>query len=196
MSQERITAATTRVSRRVALRTGAAAGVAGAALTVSAAGRSTVAAQDGAWRTEHLEVDFAPHDPVSITLAGGGPPQRGDWFYIDGPIYAADDIGGAEIGTYQCFGAWNAASDDANAPTLRLTTVQYHLNDGSIMGLINEFGTEQSVGAVQGGTGKYTGALGTFTQSPPPASTEGAAATPAPDGFRATFELILPNVGT
>jgi hypothetical protein len=62
------------------------------------------------------------------------------------------------------------------------------------MGLINEFGTEQSVGAVQGGTGKYLGALGTFTQNPPPASGEGAAATPAPDGFRATFDLILPNV--
>ena len=196
MSQERSTARTTRVSRRVALRTGAAAGAAGAALTVSAAAPNRAAAQDGAWRTEHLEVDFAPHDPISITVAGGGPPQRGDWFYIDAPIYAAGDMGGAEIGTYQCFGAWTAASDDTEAPTQRLTTVQFVLDDGSIMGLINEAGTELHVGAVQGGTGKYIGALGTFTQNPPPASPDGAAATPAPAGFRAAFDLILPNVGT
>jgi hypothetical protein len=175
---------------------GAVAGAAGVGLAISAASPNRVAAQDGAWRTEHLEVHFAPHDPVSITLAGSGPPQRGDWFYIDGPIYAVDDIGGAEIGTYQCFGAWNASSEDTEAPTMRLTTVQFRLDDGSIMGLINEFGTAQSVGAVQGGTGKYTGAVGTFTQNPPPASAEGAAATPAPDGFRATFDLIMPNVGT
>ncbi len=117
-------------------------GAAGVGLAISAAGPNRVAAQDGAWRTEHLEVDFAPHDPVSITLAGSGPPQRGDSFYIDGPIYAADDVNGAQIGTYQCFGAWTAASDDTEAPTLRLTTVQFRLDDGSIMGLINEFGTE------------------------------------------------------
>jgi hypothetical protein len=175
------------------MQAGAVAGAAGVGLALSAVGPNQVAAQDGAWRTEHLEVDFAPHDPVSITLAGSGPPQRGDTFYIDAPIYAADDIGGAQIGTYQCFGFWNAADDDTEAPTLRLTTVQFRFDDGSIMGLINEFGTAQSVGAVQGGTGTYLGALGTFTQQPPPEPTD--AATPAPAGFRATFELILPNVG-
>jgi hypothetical protein len=29
-------------------------------------------------RSEHFEVVFTPVDPVSITRAGGGPPQRGD----------------------------------------------------------------------------------------------------------------------
>jgi hypothetical protein len=172
---------------------------------MSAAGPNRVAAQDGAWRMEHLEVDFAPHDPVSITRAGGGPPQRGDWFYIDAPIFAADDVNGAQIGVYQCFGAWTAASDDTEAPTLRLTTVQFRLDEGSIMGLINEFGTEFSVGAVQGGTGSYIGALGTFQQNPAPApaTPEGSAMTPVAGTpmpgqsvFRATFDLILPNVGT
>jgi hypothetical protein len=75
------------------------------------------------------------------------------------------------------------------------------------MGIINEFGTELSVGAVQGGTGKYIGALGTFQQDPlpepPPATPDGPPATPVAGtllpgqfAFRATFDLILPNVGT
>ena len=207
MSQERSTTQTTRLSRRGALRAGAGAGAAGVGLAVSAAGPNRVAAQDGAWRTEHLEVDFTPHDAVSITRAGDGPPQRGDWFYIDAELYAADDVNGAQIGTYQCFGAWTAAADDAEAPTQRLTTVQYHLDDGAIMGLINEFGTEQRVGAVQGGTGRYAGALGTFEQvqpqAPTPATPGAEAATPMPGTptpgqavFRAIFDLILPNVGT
>ena len=154
------------------------------------------------WRTEHLEVDFTPHDPVSITRAGGGPPQRGDWFYIDAEIYAAGDVNGTRIGTYQCFGAWTAAADDTSAPSLRLTTIQFRLDDGSIMGLINEFGTEQHIGAVQGGTGRYAGALGTFeqvlVQAPTPATPGAEAATPMPGQavFRAIFDLILPNVGT
>jgi hypothetical protein len=205
MSQVRSTAGKTRVSRRAAIQAGAAAGAAGVGLAISVTGPNRLAAQDGAWRTEHLEVDFAPHDPVSITRAGGGPPQRGDWFYIDAPIFAANGVNGVQIGVYQCFGAWTAASDDTEAPTLRLTTVQFRLDEGSIMGLINEFGTEFSVGAVQGGTGSYIGALGTFQQNPAPApaTPEGsamapAAATPMPGQsvFRATFDLILPNVGT
>ena len=205
MSRDQAASKSTRVSRRSALRAGAAAGAVGAGLAVGAAGPGRAAAQAGGWRTEQLEVDFAPANPVSITLAGGGPPQRGDWFFIDAPIYAAGDVNGTQIGTYECFGAWVAASDDTAAPALRLTTVHFRLDDGSIMGLINEFGTGQHIGAVQGGTGRYTGALGTFTQAPggagPEVATPGA---PAPDPgtpaagqsvFRATFDLILPNVG-
>ena len=151
------------------------------------------------WRTEHLEVDFTPHDPVSITRARGGPPQRGDWFYIDAEIYAAGDVNGTRIGTYQCFGAWTVAADDTSAPSLRLTTIQFRLDDGSIMGLINEFGTEQHVGAVQGGTGRYTGAFGTFAQDPvePPAPATPVMGTPTPSQavFRATFDIFLPDTG-
>ena len=196
------------LSRRVVL--GRVAGGGAAALLAAvvprrggaAAQEATPMAAPAGWRTEHLEVDFTPHDPVSITRAGGGPPQRGDWFYIDAEIYAAGDVNGTRIGTYQCFGAWTAADDDTSAPSLRLTTIQFRLDDGSIMGLINEFGTEQHIGAVQGGTGRYAGALGTFEQvllqAPTPATPGAEAATPMPGQavFRAIFDLILPNVGT
>ena len=187
--------------RRALLRTGA--GGLAAALFGAVGLQRRTAAQDATptapagWRTERLEVDFTPHDAVSITLAGGGPPQRGDWFYIDAQVYAAGDVNGTPMGTYQCFGAWTAASDDTEAPSLRLTTVQFRLDDGSLTGLINEFGTEQHVGAVQGGTGRYTGAFGTFVQAPvePPAPATPVMGTPTPSQavFRATFDIFLPD---
>jgi hypothetical protein len=185
------------MSRRTALRAGVAAG---AVATVATAGSKAVVAQG----TEHLEVHVVVSNPVNITLAGGGPPQRGDWFYIDGPIYAADDVGGAQIGMYNCFGAWTTAADDTAAAYQRLTTVQFLLDDGSIMGLINEGGADPDikVGAIQGGTGRYTGAQGTFQQfieegTTPGVATPDAAATPAPAGtvVRAVFELMLPQQG-
>jgi hypothetical protein len=155
--------------------------------------------------TEHLEVDVVVANPVTITLAGGGPPQRGDHFYIDGPIYAAGDAGGTQIGQYNCFGAWTTAADDTSATYQRLTTVQFRLDDGSIMGLINEGGaaTGANVGAIQGGTDQYTGVLGTFTQTvvkgPVPGVTTATAtaATPAPAGtlVHAVFDLIRPSQG-
>jgi hypothetical protein len=161
------------------------------------------AAQDATpagMRSEHLEVVFVPADPVTITLAGGGPPQRGDYFYVDGPIYAVDDVNGTQLGMYHCFGAWTTAADDADAPYQRLTTVQFLMDEGSIMGLINELGTEQvsTVGAVQGGTGRYTGALGTFQQLPTEDPAEGASPAPGTPGagqnvVRAVFELMLPQ---
>jgi hypothetical protein len=162
------------------------------------------AAQDATpagMHSEHLEVVFTPSDPVTITLAGGGPPQRGDYFYVDGPIYAVDDVNGTQIGMYHCFGAWTTAADDTDAPYQRLTTVQFLMDEGSIMGLINELGTEQvsTVGAVQGGTGRYTGALGTFQQLPTEDPAEGATPAPGTPGpgqnvVRAVFELMLPQV--
>ena len=181
-----------------------------AALLASVGLQRRVAAQDATptapagWRTEHLEVVFTPGTPlpgVSITLAGGGPPQRGDWFYVDSPLYAAGDAGGTQIGTYQCFGAWTHAATDVGAADLRLTTVQFRLDDGSIMGLINELGADPSAtfGAVQGGTGRYTGALGTFQQLPGPevAATPDASGTPTPalDVVLVPFDLILPDLG-
>jgi len=152
-------------------------------------------------QSEHLEVVFTPVDPVTITRAGGGPPQRGDYFYVDGPIYAVDDVNGTQIGMYHCFGAWTTAADP-NAAYQRLTTVQYLMDEGSIMGLINEIGAKPSslFGAVQGGTGRYTGASGTFQQLPGGAPAEGTMATPAPgtpgagqNVVRAVFELMLPQ---
>jgi hypothetical protein len=152
--------------------------------------------------TEHLEVVFLPANPVTITLAGGGPPQRGDYFYVDGPIYAVDDVNGTQLGMYHCFGAWTTAADDIAAPYQRLTTVQFLMDEGAIMGLINELGTEQgsAVGAVQGGTGRFTGALGTFQQLDGPSAAEGTMATPGPgtpaagqNVVWAVFELMLPQ---
>jgi hypothetical protein len=54
----------------------------------------------------------------------------------NGAIYAADDVNGTQIGMYHCFGAWTSAADAADAPYLRLTTVQFLMDEGSIMGLI------------------------------------------------------------
>ena len=87
------------------------------------------------------------------------------------------------------------AEPTTDAPDQRLTTIQFHLYDkGAIMGLINEGGVAQPkiVGAVQGGTGAYTGALGTFAQVGLAAGTAGA---PARQVVRATFELLLPDLG-
>ena len=208
MPHERSTRTKASISRRTALRAGAAVSAAGVGLTVAAAvpvraGQDATPAAPAGWMTEHLEVHFTPHDPVTITLAGGGPPQRGDYFYVDGPIYAAGDVNGAQIGMYHCFGAWTSAADDADAPYLRLTTVQFLMDDGSIMGLLNELGPDDgshNVGAVQGGTGRYTGALGTFQQLPGPSAAEGTMATPGPgtpaagqNVVRAVFELMLPQ---
>ncbi|MEA2584725.1 MAG: hypothetical protein QOF33_2810 [Thermomicrobiales bacterium] len=189
-------------SRRTALGRFAAGGLAAAAL--AAVGTNRRAAAQGAapagWRTEHLEFDVTPQDPVTIPRAGSGPPQRGDWFYVDAPIYAAGDVGGTQIGTYQCFGAWTHASNETAAHDLRLTTVQFQFDDGNIMGLINELGADPTTtfGAVQGGTGAYIGALGTFQQLPgEPPATPSAGTPPAvvPNVVRTTFDLILPNLG-
>jgi hypothetical protein len=203
MTPDRSPTTNTPISRRSALRAGAAASAAGVGMTTVAAGPVRAAQDVAGMQSEHLEVVFTPADPVTITLAGGGPPQRGDYFYVDGPIYAAGDVNGTQIGMYHCFGAWTAAADDTAAPYLRLTTVQYLMDDGSIMGLINELGLDdgaRNVGAVQGGTGRYTGALGTFQQLPGPSAAEGTMATPGPgtpaagqNVVRAVFDLMLPQ---
>jgi hypothetical protein len=191
------------ISRRTALRASVAAGAAGVGMTVGAAdpGRAAPATM----QAEHLEVLFTPVDPVTITLAGGGPPQRGDHFYVDAPIYAVGDVNGTQIGTYQCFGAWTAPADATDAPNHRLTTVQFQLEDGNIAGLINEVvpDPESVFGAIQGGTGRYAGALGTFQQLTEHAPEEGAAATPGAPGtpgpaqlvVRAVFDFTLPQGG-
>lgn len=196
------------LSRRAALGRLGAGGIA-AALLATAGLRRSAAAQDATtmvvpagWRAEHLEVDVVPVDPVSITVAGGGPPQRGDFFSISGPIFAAGDVNGTEIGVYQCFGVWTHAADDTAAIDLRLTTVQFRFADGAFMGLINEFGTEgqNHIGAVQGGTGKYTAALGTFVQMfsvAPGVATPEAETTPGTPAagqgvVRAVIDLLLP----
>ncbi len=201
MSDDRTTSTNMPISRRTALRAGAAVGAAGVSMTTGAAGpvRAGQDASPAGMRREQFEVDWAPVDPVSITRAGGGPPQRGDHFYVDGPIYAAGDVNGAQIGTYQCFGAWTAAADDVDATFQRLTSVQFLFDDGSIVGMINEAGTGSAIGAVQGGTGRFLGASGTFDQrglNPPgPDPSPGAPGTPGLGQYvlRTTFDLILPE---
>jgi hypothetical protein len=190
------------ISRRSALRAGAAAGAAGVSMTVGAAGsvRATQDDNQPGMRSEHFEVVFTPVDPVSITLAGGGPPQRGDYFYVDGPIYASGDVNGVRIGTYQCFGAWTAAADDVDAPIQRLTTVQFQLADGIITALVNEAGTTGAFGTIQGGNGRYLGAIGTVQQigiqpPGPDVATPNVPGTPNPGQYvlRAVFDLMLPQ---
>jgi hypothetical protein len=189
-----------RLSRRAVLRTGALTSALGAGLAVGAGGSilataTPARAQAGAWRQERLEVDFTPVDPISMVRAGSGPPQRGDWFYIDAPIYPAEQIGSAQLGTYQCFGAWTRAASETDAPDQRFTSVQFRFEDGAIMGLINEGGKDPSshVGAVQGGTGRFAGALGTFRQINLTGVISGV--TPGQAAVRASFDLMLPNPG-
>jgi hypothetical protein len=202
MSPDRSPSTKAPISRRTALRAGAAASAAGVGMTVAAAGPVRAAQDATGMQSEHLEVVFTPADPVTITLAGGGPPQRGDYFYVDGPIYAVDDVNGTQIGMYHCFGAWTSAAEATDVPYHRLTTVQYLMDEGSIMGLINEIGDDPTslVGAVQGGTGRFTGALGTFQQLDGPSAAEGTTATPGPgtpaagqNVVWAVFELMLPQ---
>ncbi|HEU0115829.1 MAG TPA: hypothetical protein VFQ80_14185 [Thermomicrobiales bacterium] len=157
-----------------------------------------------AWQAVHLDVVFVPEHPVSITAAGGGPPQRGDWFYIDAPIYRLGDVGGASIGVYQCFGAWTAAATANDAPSQRLTSVQFHLADGMLMGLINEGGPEDNApnvfGAILGGTGAYAGARGAFNQfniapkggTAGTISTAGGTPTPVASVVHSTIDLLVP----
>ena len=200
------------ISRRAALRGlgggGLAAGLLGAVglqrRDAVAQSMTPVAAPAG-WGSMHLEIEVTPMNPVTITHAGGGPPQRGDFFHVDAPIFASGDVNGAEIGRYQCFGVWTHAANDASATDQRLTTVQFRFADGAIMGLINEAGTQaqEHVGAVQGGTGKYAAALGVFQQitvsgGTPGAATPGAAPssgtpTAVPLLVHTTLELLLPS---
>jgi hypothetical protein len=193
------------MSRRTALLRGGATGAAAAVIGALGLGRRALAqdamAAPAGWHAMRVECTVAPHDPVSITLAGSGPPQRGDHFYIDGPIYAMGDEMGAEIGVYRCFGAWAAAADDTAAPAQRLTTVQFVFFEvGIIFGLINEGGADPSVhiGGVQGGNGAYAAALGTFDQAiregTVPGTTDGTP-TPAPTYVDSTLDLLLPGEG-
>jgi hypothetical protein len=144
----------------------------------------------------HMEVDAVVGMPVSIVRAGSGPPQRGDWFFVDAVLYEVDKTDGPPIGDYQCFGAWTHASTETTAPNQRLTSVQFSIaGRGAIMGLINEAGADPGshVGAVQGGTGDFAGALGTFQQVPLTAAVTGV--TPSQPGglmVRSKFDLLLP----
>jgi hypothetical protein len=143
----------------------------------------------------HLEVDAVVGMPVSIVRAGSGPPQRGDWFHVDAQMFESGQTEGAQIGDYQCFGAWTHAATDTGAHDQRLTSVQYRLtNRGSIFGIVNEGGADPNVhvGAVQGGTGEFVGAQGTFQQLIQSGPSPGVA--PGTTVFRAVFELMLPGM--
>jgi hypothetical protein len=189
-----------RLSRRAALQIGALTGALGAGLAIGTGGpvlspARSAHAQAAGWRQEKLEVDFTPVEPISMVRAGSGPPQRGDWFYIDAPIFPMGQIGTTQIGTYQCFGAWTHAGSETDAPDQRFTSVQFRFDDGAIMGLINEAGKDPSahVGAVQGGTGRFAGALGTFRQINLTGVISGV--TPGQAAVRASLDLMLPNPG-
>ena len=198
------------LSRRAALRGlgggGLAAGLLGAVglERVNAASQMTPTAVTVTWQTLHLEFEIMPQAPVSIVRAGSGPPQRGDHFYNDAPIFATGDAGGTRIGTYECFGTWTHASTEKGAHDNRLTTVQYQFDDGSLAGLINE----NSAGGYDGQRG-----LGSWRNrrlprrvwepsrrpssppAPPASPTAGGTPAAAPAVQRATFDLLLPKMG-
>lgn len=185
-----------RVTRRAALRAAVPLAAGSAGLALAGRGATTAVAQAAAWSAMHLELDFiaTPAGAVSITQAGGGPPQRGDWYYVDADVFAMGDGGGTRIGFYQCFGAWTHPSTETTDPDLRLTVVQFHLDErGAIMGFINEAGGMQAqlVGAIIGGTGEFLGATGSFRQ-PIVQPAQGA----SPQINRGVLDLLIPNTGT
>ena len=190
MSQAQAGSDSGRLSRRAALRTGAAIGGAGAGLAVGLVGGKPAAnaAGDVDWQSERLEMDLTPADPVSIVRADGGTPMRGDTFYMDGALYAKDDAGGRQTGMYHAFGVWTHDATDSEAPYQLLVNVQFRLfGTGSIMGMVNGGGTEPAghEGAIQGGTGQYAGAQGTFRQR---------VISEAPTlVVRAAFDMLLPK---
>ncbi len=176
-----------RLSRRTALRVGAMFGAAGAGI---AALSPTASADDDdvTWRKDRVEVDFTPLDPVSIVRADEGSPMRGDSFYMDGPVFAKDDVGGNQTGMYHSIGAWTTDSTNTDAAYQIVANVQFRLfGTGSIMGMINGGGTEPGghEGAIQGGTGRYAGAQGTFRQRVISESPRVV--------VRTVFDLILPR---
>ena len=179
------------VSRRAALRGGAAVSAMGTGLMIGGLGMPpgpARAAADVAWRRERLQVDFTPVDPVSSVRAGSGSPMRGDTFYMDGPVYAREDVGGTQTGMYHSFGAWTTDATDTDAAYQLVANVQFRFfGEGSIMGLTNGGGTEPGghEGAVLGGTGRFAGAQGTFRQQ--------VIRDGPPIVVRVTFDLILPE---
>ena len=180
-----------RVSRRAALRTSTAVGVAGVGLAVGATGRGLGPGRAAASAGGSFAVDGVIDPAVSIVRAGSGPPQRGDFFYTSARLFQVDKTDGPQIGVYQCFGAWTAASTETDAPDQRLTSVQFRLDGvGAIMGIINEGGAAGNahVGALQGGTGAFTGVLGTFRQELLSGPLPGIA--PGQAVFRAHFTLM------
>ena len=196
------------ISRRAAIMRGGATGAAAAVLGTLGLRQRTLAqemtpmAAPAGWKTQHVEVSQIPHDPVSITLAGSGPPQRGDHFYIDAPIYAKGDEGGARdrnLPMFRCLDRrrrrhimlGSAADYRPLHPLQRMA---------AIMGLINEAGVDPNshVGAVQGGSGAYAGAIGTFQQlsrtgTPVGVATPGGTPSPGPNVVDAVFDLLLPG---
>ena len=187
--------ATRYFTRRTALWAGGALGLVGVRLAsaapVTMGPRRAGAGANQTSPGRQFAVDGVIFGPAGITAAGGGPPQRGDWFVVEARLYEAGRTDGPQIGVYQCFGAWTAAATDTTAPNQRFTTVQFHLDGiGAIMGLINEGGTgaNDHIGAVQGGTGAFAGALGTFRQVVLSGPIPGTA--PGDTVVRATFDLL------
>ena len=190
MSQEATSIASRLTRRRAALRAGAVVGALGAS---AALGPARAASQDVSGRMMHMELDSVVGTPVSIVRAGRGPPQRGDWFFVDAVLYDVDATDGPPIGNYQCFGAWTHAGTETSAADQRFTSVQFDLaGRGAIMGLINEAGADPAghVGAVQGGTGEFAGVSGTFRQVNLTGAITGV--TPGTPVFRGVFDLIMP----
>jgi hypothetical protein len=184
-----------RRSRRTAIRAGAVGVGLLAGATGALIGPPTAAAQSG-WRMEHLEIDAGTTTAIDFLRAGSGPPQPGDYLHHSAPLYAAGDVTptgeatGPQIGLYECFGVWTHAGTDTTSHHNRLVTAKFDLFDrGLIVGVVYEGGVDPNayVGAVQGGTGEFVGALGTFQQR--------VVSTMPARRVRAVFDLMLPNIG-
>ena len=139
-------------------------------------------------------MDLLPVDPVSIVRAGSGPPQRGDWFFLHGPLFPVGGTAGATIGVYQCFGAWTRAATETSAPDQRLVTVLWNLvGRGWITGLTHEGGANPNahVGASKAVRGSSTGRWGRSGRCCWRGSCPGW--PPARAVVRGVLDLLLPD---
>ena len=156
------------ISRRTAVRAGVAAS---AAVTVGAVSAAHGAAQEATppamgMATEHLEVDRRRRQPGDDHARRWWTARNGATISIlTGRSTPPATPAAPRLGNTTASGPGPPPPTTPDATYQRLTTVQFRLEDGSIMGLINEVGPTQvaNVGAVQGRNRTHTpGALGTF----------------------------------
>lgn len=129
-------------------------------------GRATAEAAPGPSGSLSIELHGASWSIASRHLLRGQLPRAGDRMTASGILLDAPaDAGGREIGEF--YGAFIGVSDPGHDGPSGIAGLEQHtfrLADGSIMGagLATRDYDQQDVFAVVGGTGRYTGARGSY----------------------------------
>jgi hypothetical protein len=195
MTREQSARGTT-MSRRMALRAGAALTAVGAGAVVNSRGavHSPVrgaAAQPGPWRTLQLEFDFVGVNGVVFDRLGGlnpagTPLEQGDHCNIAWRLHNPDQTDGEQMGEYHCFGPYTrSAMEQGQAGMDCITVARFRLAEGTIFGIVDCCPPHwEGAGAVHGGTDAYLGAFGAIRQGPVRTGI-----------WRVAIDLYLPNFG-